>query len=91
MSEKRFIIHGDVVSDTDMKIPITLWSNKKQQKKFCDELNILHEEKEYWKKRALLLENKYNEGDSIEWLRNNTVWEQIPTNHKSFTKTKFER
>lgn len=46
MTEKRFTIHGDVVSDTDMKIPITLWSDKKQQKKFCDELNALHEENE---------------------------------------------
>ena len=50
MTEKRFTIHGDVVSDTDMKIPITVWSDKKQQKKFCDELNALHEENEQLKR-----------------------------------------
>ena len=49
MNEKRFTIHGDVISDRDMKIPITLWSDKKQQKKFCDELNALHEENEQLK------------------------------------------
>lgn len=50
MTEKRFTIHGNMVSDTDMKIPITLWSDKKQQKKFCDELNALHEENQQLKK-----------------------------------------
>ena len=49
MTGKRFIIHRDVVYDTDMKIPITLWSDKKLQKKFCDELNALHEENELLK------------------------------------------
>ena len=56
-------------------------------KEIVECLNNLHEEKEYWKKRALLLENKYNEEDSIEWLRNNTVWEQMPTNRKTYTRT----
>ena len=53
-------------------------------------LNVLHEEKDYWKKRTLLLEKKYNEGDSIEWLRNNTVWEQMPTNKTTYTTTSID-
>lgn len=61
--------------------------NELEANSTCEKLNMLHEEKDYWKKRALLLENKYNEGDSIEWLRNNTVWEQMPTNRKTYTKT----
>ena len=51
MNKKRFTIHGDVVSDTDMKIPITVWSDKKQQKKFCNELNALHDENEQLKQQ----------------------------------------
>ena len=52
MTEKkeRFFIHKDMVSDTEMKIPITLWQNKEQQKKFCDELNKLNDENEQLKK-----------------------------------------
>ena len=51
MTEKkeRFFIHKDMVSDTKMKIPITLWQNKEQQKKFCDELNKLNDENEQLK------------------------------------------
>ena len=39
----------------------------------------LKSELDYWKKRALLLEHKYDEGSAVEWLRNNTVWEQMPS------------
>ena len=34
-----------------------------------DENEQLKEELDYWKKRALLLEKKYDEGDSVKWLR----------------------
>lgn len=44
MTEKRFQIFGSVVEDTLGIISITLWQDKKQQKKFCAELNALHEE-----------------------------------------------
>lgn len=36
---QRFFTHENMVSDTEMIIPVTLWSNKNQQKKYCDELN----------------------------------------------------
>lgn len=39
MTEKRFFTHENMVSDTEMIIPVTIWSNKEQQQKFCDELN----------------------------------------------------
>ena len=35
----------------------------------ADENEQLKEELDYWKKRALLLEKKYDEGDSVKWLR----------------------
>lgn len=65
MTEKRFTIHRDMVSDTDMKIPITLWSDKKQQKKFCDELNALHEENQLLKEEKELLKNKLDRIEDI--------------------------
>lgn len=49
------------------ELEISLLNNKD-----LDEENVnLKGELDYWKKRALLLENKYNEGDSIKWLREN--------------------
>ena len=45
MTEKkeRFFTHENMVSDTEMIIPVTLWSNKEQQKKYCDELNNMED------------------------------------------------
>ena len=43
-NNKRFQRFESVVEDTMGVIPITLWQDKKQQKKYCDELNKLHEE-----------------------------------------------
>lgn len=36
---QRFFTHENMVSDTEMIIPPTLWQNKDQQQKYCDELN----------------------------------------------------
>ena len=41
MTEKRFFTHENMVSDTEMIIPVTVWSNKEQQQKYCDELNAM--------------------------------------------------
>lgn len=49
MTEKRFQIFGSVVEDILGIIPITLWQDKKQQEKFCAELNALYEENEQLK------------------------------------------
>ena len=54
--KERFFIHKDMVSDTEMKIPVTLWQSKEQQKKFCDELNKLNDENEQLRKA---LKNSY--------------------------------
>ena len=45
------------------------------------ELNKLNEENEQLKQ---LINDK-----EVEWLRNNTVWEQMPTNKRTVTKTTF--
>ena len=44
MTKKRFQIYGDMVEDTLGIIPVTVWPIKKQQQKYCDEMNKLHEE-----------------------------------------------
>lgn len=62
-------------------------SLKEKNEELKQKFNDLYEELDYWKKRALLLENKYNEGDNIKWLRENTVWEQMPTSKQTVTKT----
>ena len=43
---ERFRIYEDVVDDSLEVIPITVWSDKKQQKKYCDALNELNDENE---------------------------------------------
>ena len=91
-NEKGYKIVADNLGEYSiLRADGTIVSTEIQDKIFAesvlDELNELYEEKDYWKKRALLLENKYNEGDSIEWLRNNTVWEQMPTNKRTYTTT----
>lgn len=60
------------------------------QLQVLEELNNLYDELDYWRKRALLLEKKYNEGNSIRWLRENTVWEQMPTKETTKTSTTIE-
>ena len=46
---ERFRIYEDVVDDSLEVIPITVWSDKKQQKKYCDALNELNDENEKFK------------------------------------------
>ena len=45
-----------------------------------DELNTLHEEN-------MMLKQQLAEQNDIEWLRNNTVWEQLPTSRIATSKT----
>ena len=84
---KRFIDNGyEAINEqslTDTYTDKTYWVDNGIAE-IVDLLNDLEEEKDYWKKRALLLENKYNEGDSVKWLREHTVWEQMPTNTKTY-------
>ena len=61
MTEKRFTIHGSMVCDRDMEIPITLWQDKEQQKKFCDTLNYFHEENLRLKQENKELQFAYDE------------------------------
>lgn len=46
MTEKRFFINGNMVIDGENIIPSTMWQFEEQQKKYCDELNNLHERME---------------------------------------------
>ena len=55
--------------------------------RFEEKNQQLKEEVDYWKKRTLNRENEYAIEDSVKWLRENTVWEQMPTNIRTFTKT----
>ena len=54
---KRFQMFESVVEDTMGVLPITLWQDKKQQKKYCDELNKLHEENHQLKRQIGNLEH----------------------------------
>lgn len=97
MTEKRFVFREDYdwweIKDTtgQIKGDYDEWFSCERVvdllNTLSDENEQLKEELDYWKKRALLLEKKYNEGDSIKWLRENTVWEQMPSNKRTFTKT----
>ena len=72
MSNKRFQIFGDIVEDTMDILPHTYWQNKEQQKKFCDELNKLHEEKEQLRTdRNLWREKAYRLDEVIEEMMKN--------------------
>lgn len=73
--EERFFIHKDMVSDTKMKIPITLWQNKEQQKKFCDELNKLNDENEELKRKVDFY--KYFQKDARELEKENEQLKKV--------------
>lgn len=54
--------------------PLFDWANESDE--IVDLLNSLNDENERLKQQIKDLQGK---NDSIEWLRNNTVWEQIPS------------
>ena len=58
----------------------------------CELLNTLHDEKEQLKSENEQLRNEMkqilnDDGFVCEWLRNNTVWEQMPSSKRTVTKS----
>ena len=47
-------------------------------------LNALHEENQ-------LLKQRLAEQNDVEWLRNNTVWEMMPSNRRTYISTIYHR
>ena len=82
MTAKRFTIDkkGGVYYLFDNGDLITISDGKS----ICDLLNTLHEENQ-------LLKQRLAEQSDVEWLRNNTVWEQMPSNRRTFISTIYHR
>ena len=87
---KRFVDDGfEAIEDQSFTDTLT---DKTYYVDYFDEIielcNNLADENEQLKAQLKELQAK---NDDIEWLRNNTVWEQMPSNRRTFTKTKYER
>ena len=50
----------------------------------CNLLNNLHEENQ-------LLKQRLAEQNDVEWLRNNTVWEMMPSSYRTYISTIYHR
>ena len=51
-----------------------------------DMLNALYEENEQLKKQIKDCEHRISDKE-VEWLRDNTIWEQMPSNRRTFSTT----
>lgn len=83
MTAKRFIFHHDVdgvdyIEDESNGICLVC------DELMCRVLNELHEENQ-------LLKQQFVKQNIVEWLRNNTVWEVMPTSHRTYTSTIYHR
>ena len=76
MTEKRFTLTNDY-----------FWENQKpiSCEDVCILLNKLYGENEQLKQQISYYEKLITDKD-VEWLRDNTVWEQIPTSKRTVTK-----
>lgn len=52
-----------------------------------DLLNELNDEITVLKKKNNELQNRISEQEDVKWLRENTVWENMPTSRRTYTKT----
>lgn len=88
MTEKRFYSESNCVGyytdiiDEQKKLDLTIPNPKKNLviEELVDLLNTLHEEN-------IMLKEQLSEQKDVEWLRNNTVWEVMPTSRKTYTTT----
>ena len=82
MTEKRFTIEKKggmfYIFDNGNLIPVS------DGQPICDLLNTLHEENQLLKQRLV-------EQNDVEWLRNNTVWQVMPSSHRTYTSTVYHR
>ena len=86
------------VIDEVMSCGVLLNQLWKQTRRFEKHNERLEKENEQLKSENYRLQEEVNRlskltcelQDETEWLRNNTVWEQMPSNRKTFTKTEYE-
>ena len=98
MTEKRFELETFtvdcyvenlyVVKDNEKEMTEYQRHQRLTDKEVVDLLNTLHEENEQLKQQIKELQYQNND---VEWLRNNTVWEQMPTNRTTITKITYKR
>lgn len=50
-------------------------------------LNNLHEKNQTLKAENMMLKQQLKEQDDVKWLRENTVWETMPTSRRTFSTT----
>ena len=85
MTEKRFKVYSDSYSadivdgDTNRN-----YNQMTDIDDLCDLLNELHEENQ-------LLKQRLAEQNDVEWLRNNTVWEMMPSNRRTYISTIYHK
>lgn len=77
MTEKRFIVDGNMVRDIEGKIPTILTHNKKQLNEFLDGLNELHKENQELKKALLFYLDVATAGCSSRFYHDMNKWCQI--------------
>ena len=56
----------------------------------ADLLNTVHEENEQLKTQLKDCEKRVTDKE-VEWIRENTVWEQMPSNKRTYTSTIYHR
>ena len=64
------------------------WRLEKSKMEFANELGRVIDENEELKQQISYYEKLITDKE-VEWLRNNTVWEQMPTSKRTVTKTTF--
>jgi hypothetical protein len=62
------------------KCKVHLWETPEGAQLFCDRLNDLIGENQRLRERLV-------ECDDVVWLRENTVWEVMPSSHRTYTET----
>lgn len=85
MTAKRFTIPKGyrVIKDNVTDECATFYDNDDGET-FLKWLNELHEENQ-------LLKQRLAEQNDVEWLRNNTVWQVMPSSHRTYTSTIYHR
>lgn len=89
MSGKRFIEPYEdcrVIKNTQTGETATYYDTE-DGLMFLKWLNNLSDENEQLKQQISYYEKLITDKE-VEWLRDNTVWEQMPTNKRIFTKTR---
>lgn len=95
---------GNVIIDNEKEYTFPVLDNTFNFM-FCKALNELHEEKnrlllqngtmeeeiECLSEENQFLKQRLAEQNDVEWLRNNTVWEVMPSSHRTYISTIYHR